>query len=413
MKGIAYTAENIKGGKPMKTITSSELLKICPNLKDSIAQRQERWTARDILGLRDIPHEEKLWAVLREELIAPKTLHEFACRCAERALARVASPDPRSVEAIAAKRAWLRGEITDSELKAAEATAWAAVWDVAQDAAKAAARAAAIAAMADAVEAATAAAASEITAAASKIKTSPLSIFGPGLAEATLAEMKNRQIQELKKELKEAEGSKNYLGKSVTPEELLEFMRNEIIMTDAKDAIPQLQERWTALDIIDLDEIEDDEKLKLVLRPELIDEKTLHEFSCRCAERALARIDNPDPRSLAAIAAKRAWLRGEISDDELKAAQAAALAAQHEVPKKSISKGTHALVAACAAEAADPRWYAAIEAASSDEFAAYPDDGDTPMSDTWSSAWGAAARAERAWQVHALKEMLSEEDPRC
>ena len=53
----------------------------------------------------------------------------------------------------------------------------------------------------------------------------------------------------------------------------------------------------------------------------------LHEFSCWCAEQALALIDNPDPRSVAAIAAKRAWLRGEIDDNELAAARSSAYAA--------------------------------------------------------------------------------------
>lgn len=72
-------------------------------------------------------------------------LHEFACACAEDALALVAQPDARSVAAIKAKRAWLRGEITDEELDSASAEAWHALdsaWDVARDAAYAAAWAA-------------------------------------------------------------------------------------------------------------------------------------------------------------------------------------------------------------------------------------------------------------------------------
>lgn len=53
----------------------------------------------------------------------------------------------------------------------------------------------------------------------------------------------------------------------------------------------------------------------------------LHEFACWCAEQALKLVDDPDPRSVAAIDAKRAWLRGEIDDDELAAARAASVAA--------------------------------------------------------------------------------------
>jgi len=75
-------------------------------------------------------------------LDATKILHEFACSCAEDALALVAQPDPRSVAAIEAKRKWLMGEITDEELDAAEDAAWAAVRDAATWAARAAARSA-------------------------------------------------------------------------------------------------------------------------------------------------------------------------------------------------------------------------------------------------------------------------------
>ena len=59
-------------------------------------------------------------------LDATRILHEFACSCAEDALALVSEPDARSVAAIAAKRRWLAGEITDEELAAAQAAAWAA-----------------------------------------------------------------------------------------------------------------------------------------------------------------------------------------------------------------------------------------------------------------------------------------------
>ena len=135
----------------MKSITYEEFLEFGPcylddpkekALMDSIAQRQERWTALDILELKEIPDEDKLWAVLREDLIEPEKLHEFACVCAERALSRVEHPDPRSVEAIKAKRAWMKGEISDAELDAA--------WDAAMDAARDAARDAAWAAALDA-----------------------------------------------------------------------------------------------------------------------------------------------------------------------------------------------------------------------------------------------------------------------
>lgn len=72
---------------------------------------------------------------------ATETLHEFACWCAERALDRQEAAgcrvDPRSRNAIAVKRAWLRGEATDATLAAASAAAR----EAARDAASAAERA--------------------------------------------------------------------------------------------------------------------------------------------------------------------------------------------------------------------------------------------------------------------------------
>ena len=79
-------------------------------------------------------------------LDATRILHEFACACAEDALALVEQPDERSVAAIEAKRKWLKGEITDKKLDSASAAAWDAsqnvAW-VASAAASAAVRAAA------------------------------------------------------------------------------------------------------------------------------------------------------------------------------------------------------------------------------------------------------------------------------
>lgn len=48
----------------------------------------------------------------------------------------------------------------------------------------------------------------------------------------------------------------------------------------------------------------------------------LHEFACRCAEDVLS--DEPDPRCVAAIQAKRDWMAGKISDEKLVAAKDAA-----------------------------------------------------------------------------------------
>ncbi len=87
-----------------------------------------------------------LWALGKEDIgYNSYALHEFALYIAEGALREEGIPNPRSVEAIRVKRAWLQGEATDWELSAARNTAWgapkAATITVALDAAKDAVRA--------------------------------------------------------------------------------------------------------------------------------------------------------------------------------------------------------------------------------------------------------------------------------
>ena len=128
-------------------VTLDEFLSFKPCwLDDEQGRRRLRYYARklggsadalEILALRRIPAEDRLWAVLREKFIPTPILHEFACRCAEDALSRIDNPDPRSINAIVVKRRWIAGEATDEELAAAEAAAWVARTS-AQDAVEAA-----------------------------------------------------------------------------------------------------------------------------------------------------------------------------------------------------------------------------------------------------------------------------------
>ena len=94
------------------------------------------------LGGKIIKGDDKVVAESRKVLKmidATNILHEMACISAETALRIANVQDTRCWQAIEAKRAWIRGEISDSEL----AVARAAAWDAARDAARAAARAAA------------------------------------------------------------------------------------------------------------------------------------------------------------------------------------------------------------------------------------------------------------------------------
>ena len=158
----------------MKTVTVSQFLGFSPCYSEEkireLAGGKTEFTALDVLDMTKVPAEDRLWAVLREEFIDAHVLHEFSCRCAEQALALVDNPDPRSIEAIRVKRAWLKGEATDEELSAAWAAASSAARDAAWDAARAAAWSAAwdaawSAARAEARDAASSAARAEARAA--------------------------------------------------------------------------------------------------------------------------------------------------------------------------------------------------------------------------------------------------------
>ena len=96
-----------------------------------IGSRKKEWNALDVLQLEEVDIKGRMRAVLREDFLPANLLHEYACRCADYALSKIDDPDPRSIQAVDAKRKWLRGEITDEELAAAGAAARDAAWDAA------------------------------------------------------------------------------------------------------------------------------------------------------------------------------------------------------------------------------------------------------------------------------------------
>ena len=94
--------------------------------------------------------------------------------------------------------------------------------------------------------------------------------------------------------------------------------------------IAAIKNEWTALDVLKLPDVSVQDKFWSVLREEFVDAPILHEFACRCAEYALSFVESPDPRSIAAIEAKRKWLCGKITDAELDAARGEARDAAHD-----------------------------------------------------------------------------------
>ncbi len=128
--------------------------------------------------------------------------------------------------------------------------------------------------------------------------------------------------------------------------------------------------------------------------------KVLHEFACWCAERALLREREagrePDPRSWRAIEVKRAWISGEATDDELRAAQDAAWAAARAAAQDAAwAAAQDAAWAAAWAAAQDAAWAAAWAAAQ-----------DAARAAAWAAARAAAWAAEHEAQNAKLEEML-------
>jgi hypothetical protein len=111
-----------------------------------------RGTAVDILRLTSVPHADRLWVVLRTELVSERVMRLFAVWCARQV--QHLMKDERSLKALDVAEAFANGNATREELSAARAAAGAAAWDAARDAAWDAARDAAWAAARDAARAA-------------------------------------------------------------------------------------------------------------------------------------------------------------------------------------------------------------------------------------------------------------------
>jgi hypothetical protein len=129
----------------------------------------------------------------------------------------------------------------------------------------------------------------------------------------------------------------------------------------------------------------------------------LHEFACLCAEDVLKRIVSPvDPRSLAAIKAKRDWLEGKISSDELCAARAAAWDAASDAAKDTACDAACDAVRDAAWDAAKAAAWAAARAAAWDAVR------DAACDAVRDAAWDAAMAAARAAQNDWLTREVSD-----
>jgi hypothetical protein len=152
-----------------------------------------------------------------------------------------------------------------------------------------------------------------------------------------------------------------------------------------------LPEGWqgTALDVLDVKDCPAADRLWVVLREECVSSRTLRLFAVWCARQALALVDNPDQRSVAACDTAERFANGEASKRALAAAWVAARAAASVAARDAAS-------AAARDAARDAAWDAASVAASA-----------AARDAASAAAWVAARDAARDAQIDILREKLT------
>lgn len=94
----------------------------------------EDWqgTTIDILNMNKIPFADRLWCVLRTELISERVMRLVAVWAYRDTLNWIKNPDPRSIAAADIAEKFVLGQATEEEKSAAESAAWSA-FDAAAD----------------------------------------------------------------------------------------------------------------------------------------------------------------------------------------------------------------------------------------------------------------------------------------
>jgi hypothetical protein len=159
-----------------------------------------------------------------------------------------------------------------------------------------------------------------------------------------------------------------------------------------------LPENWegSVSDILRLAECPEKDRIWVAVR--LIDEKTARLFAVWCAREALARVSNPDPRSIAACDVTERYAHGEASIEELEKASAAAAYAAYA----ATAYAANAAYAAAAAANAAATAYASYAAVAANAAAAYAAVADAANAAAYAAN---ASAAERKKQIDKLLEI--------
>ena len=98
----------------------------CYNPKKHLSE-DFRGTVVTILKNENIPFEDRLWVVLRNDLISDRVMRLFAVWSYRQTLKFVKNQDKRSINAANIAEKYANGKLTKKELKAAERAAWSVV----------------------------------------------------------------------------------------------------------------------------------------------------------------------------------------------------------------------------------------------------------------------------------------------
>ena len=123
----------------MRTFTTSDIRSWGP-CYDPNRYLHENWSgsAIDLLKNEEIPFQDRLWVVLRTDLVSERIMRLFAVWSYRQTWDWVPNPDPRSIKAAEVAEAYANGKATKEELVAARSAAESAAESAARSAARSA-----------------------------------------------------------------------------------------------------------------------------------------------------------------------------------------------------------------------------------------------------------------------------------
>ncbi len=126
----------------MKTFTNNTIRSWSPcyDPAEKYPDEATQHTVITILDDENLSHADRIWVIMRTDLVSEKLMRLFAVHCARTVVDK--TTDERSINAINVAERFANGEANEADLSAAESAAWYAAESAASSAARSAARSA-------------------------------------------------------------------------------------------------------------------------------------------------------------------------------------------------------------------------------------------------------------------------------